>query len=56
VREGREKKRGERFVGMQRRGQVHLYIWRRAGLADEVGSDTIVNTAGSETKSLNPIA
>ena len=56
VREGREQKREERFVGMQRGGQVHLYTWRRAGLADEVGSDTIANTAGSETESLNRIA
>jgi hypothetical protein len=29
-------------------GRVRLYTWRRTGLADEVGSDAIPDTAGGE--------
>jgi hypothetical protein len=27
---------------------VHLYTWRRAGLADEAGSDAMPDAAGGE--------
>jgi hypothetical protein len=48
---------GERGEGNKRKrescwksggGRVRLYTWRRTGLADEVGSDTIPDTAGGE--------
>jgi hypothetical protein len=36
-----EGKRGGRELLEKRRGRVHLYTWRRTGLADEVGSDAM---------------
>jgi hypothetical protein len=48
---------GERGEGNKRKrescwksggGRTRLYSWRRTGLADEVGSDTIPDTAGGE--------
>jgi hypothetical protein len=48
---------GERGEGNKRKrercwksggGRVRLYTWRRTGLADEVGSDAIPDTAGGE--------
>jgi hypothetical protein len=48
---------GERGEGNKRKrescwksggGRTCLYTWRRTGLADEVGSDTIPDTAGGE--------
>jgi hypothetical protein len=58
---------GERGEGNKRKrescwksggGRVRLYTWRRAGLADEVGSDAIPDTAGGEvvTGPLNRMA
>jgi hypothetical protein len=43
VREAEEggRKRGGRELLEKRRGRVRLYTWRRAGLADEVGFDTM---------------
>jgi hypothetical protein len=48
---------GEREEGNKRKrescwksggGRTRLYTWRRAGLADEVGSDAIPDAAGGE--------
>jgi hypothetical protein len=48
VREGKGTKERERVVGKAAGGRGRLYTWRRARLADEVGSDAIPDTAGGE--------
>jgi hypothetical protein len=43
--DGGDKKEGE-SCWKSGGGRVRLYIWRRAGLADEVGSDAMPDAAG----------
>jgi hypothetical protein len=51
VRERKATKGSEKVVGKAAGGRTRLYTWRRTGLADEVGSDTIPDTAGGEVVS-----
>ena len=48
MREGKGTKDEERVVGKTAGGRVRLYTWRRTRLADEVGSDAILDAAGGE--------
>jgi hypothetical protein len=45
--EGGDKKEGE-ICWKNGGGRVRLYTWRRAGLADEVGSDAMPDAAGGK--------
>jgi hypothetical protein len=44
--EGKGTKGRERTVGKSGGGRVRLYTWRRAGLADEAGSDAMPDAVG----------
>ena len=47
VKNGGERREGE-SCWKSGGGRVHLYTWRSAGLADEVGSDAMPDAAGGE--------